>query len=591
MSAARMTPHPIVLRRLEVLGTQRLTPRMQRITLGGDELRAFTRDGLDLPAFTSLTFDDHIKLILAPEDQLASALPVQHADGIDWGPADLRATRDYTPVRVDLEAGELVLDFVIHSADPTAHGPAEAWAATARPGDHLHVVGPKSSMILPDGVDWTLLAGDETALPAIERFLNDRPLPGPARIVVTAGDESARRDLPLAPGDRIDWVIAEPGDRDALVDAVRALDLPAGDPFVWAASESRALLPVRRYVTRELEVPKVRQDIVGYWHLRDDAEEVPAEGPESARAPGPVVSPVSWFAVRTALQLNLLEHCAAGADRAVLAERAGVDPVRLQPLLTVLIDCGVLDDRDGALVPGDYGDLLLDDDHLQEHFTGLHADQILALEHLAPALQAGDSAWARRTGSDFGTQARTETEVFGELAEHSRSLIFLMPAITKLPVLQGPARIGIRGAGSVVLIDGLRAAGVLGDDVALTVVGEPAELAALAPDLPGAVATAPGWPPCDLAILVKATEMLSDGDTAELLRSVDGAAERLLIIEVTGADNLDEDLDEEELVYLGSTGRVRRGGDALQALAEQTGWRTDEVTALGWGVQGLSFHR
>ncbi|MEB4616465.1 siderophore-interacting protein, partial [Leucobacter sp. M11] len=114
MAQHRFRPLPLVHRRLTVLRVARVTPRMLRVTLGGEELTGFTRDGLDLAAFDSPGFDDHVKLIFAPGGDLAAALPRQLADTIDWPAAPHRETRDYTPRRFDPVAGELDLDFVLH---------------------------------------------------------------------------------------------------------------------------------------------------------------------------------------------------------------------------------------------------------------------------------------------------------------------------------------------------------------------------------------------------------------------------------------------------------------------------------------------
>lgn len=123
---------------------------------------------------------------------------------------------------MDHRAGELHLDFVVHG-----EGPAETWSASAREGDELWFVGPKSSLRLPERLDWILLVGDETALPAIGRFLDERPLDAPAHVLVTVPDEAARQELALRDGDTITWVVAEPGDPAALDAAVRALPAAA----------------------------------------------------------------------------------------------------------------------------------------------------------------------------------------------------------------------------------------------------------------------------------------------------------------------------------------------------------------------------
>ncbi|NEE36735.1 phage tail protein, partial [Streptomyces sp. SID7982] len=79
---------PIVLRELTVLRVTDVTPGMRRVTLGGEQLRAFHRDGLDLPALRSEGFDDHVKFFFADGDA-PPVLPGQNVSSLDW-PADAR---------------------------------------------------------------------------------------------------------------------------------------------------------------------------------------------------------------------------------------------------------------------------------------------------------------------------------------------------------------------------------------------------------------------------------------------------------------------------------------------------------------------
>ncbi len=57
---------------------------MRRVVLGGADLAAFTRDGIDRPAFAAPGFDDHVKLILASDGDVRAALPAQLPHGIEW---------------------------------------------------------------------------------------------------------------------------------------------------------------------------------------------------------------------------------------------------------------------------------------------------------------------------------------------------------------------------------------------------------------------------------------------------------------------------------------------------------------------------
>ena len=76
--------------------------------------------------------------------------------------------RDFTPRRFDRNSRTLCIDFALHEA-----GPATQWATSARVGDVLQIGGPRGSTVVPDDFDWYLLIGDETALPAIGRRVEE----------------------------------------------------------------------------------------------------------------------------------------------------------------------------------------------------------------------------------------------------------------------------------------------------------------------------------------------------------------------------------------------------------------------------------
>lgn len=97
--------------------------------------------------------------------------------------------RDYTPRRFDLKTGELDIDFVLHG-----DGPASTWAAQAQPGQTLHIGGPRGSMVVPDMFDSYLLIGDETALLAIARRLEE--LSANCRATVVVEVENAAEEQP-----------------------------------------------------------------------------------------------------------------------------------------------------------------------------------------------------------------------------------------------------------------------------------------------------------------------------------------------------------------------------------------------------------
>ncbi|TCU13640.1 siderophore-interacting protein [Rhizobium sullae] len=245
--------HDIKRRVLTVRRVARLTPQMLRITLTGS----------DLHDFVSLGHDDHVK-ILVPRPGEEPVFPDMSPGGrllID--PANRPALRDYTPRRFDPVTGELDLDFALHEA-----GPATEWALRAQPGDKLGVGGPRGSFVVATDFDWYLLAGDETALPAIGRRLEE--LPASARALVVAEVAGPKEEQALESKAELTtlWLhrgLAPAGTTDQLDQALRGLTLPTGDGYVWIACETLVAKRLRAVMVDERQHPKAWIKAAGYW--------------------------------------------------------------------------------------------------------------------------------------------------------------------------------------------------------------------------------------------------------------------------------------------------------------------------------------
>ncbi|MEX8493172.1 siderophore-interacting protein [Sphaerotilus sp.] len=220
--------HALRRRDLTVLRVDTPTPGFRRITFTGD----------DLAGFTSASFDDHVKLFL---DAAAGAEPVR---------------RDYTPRHHDAAAGTLAIEFALHG-----DGPAATWAAHAAPGQHAAIGGPRGSFIVPTDFDWHLLVGDETALPAVARRLEELPAGTRAFVVLHVHDAADRRALPSAATVQVQWVDSG----TALVETVRALDLPGGEGFAWGAGEAGAMAALRRVLVDERGLDRHAVRVSAYW--------------------------------------------------------------------------------------------------------------------------------------------------------------------------------------------------------------------------------------------------------------------------------------------------------------------------------------
>ncbi|MBT2209532.1 MULTISPECIES: siderophore-interacting protein [Actinomadura] len=260
---------------LHVLRCAPLGPSMVRVTFGGACLDA-SASGTD--AFVSSGRDQRFKLFLPHPHQDAPVMPADWSPDTwfaDWramDPAERGIMRSYT-VRAQ-RPGELDVDFVLHLDG--ASGPAARWAAAARPGDRVVVLGPTG----PDngGYDFrpppgapVLIAGDLTALPAVAGNLAWLPAGTPARVWVEAPDAADHQDLPTEADADVAWV--SPG---GLLEAVRAATVPDGT-YAWIAGESATVKALRRHLVNERGMDRRSVTFTGYWRRGATEEDLLAE--------------------------------------------------------------------------------------------------------------------------------------------------------------------------------------------------------------------------------------------------------------------------------------------------------------------------
>lgn len=224
--------HETRRRTLTVSSTELLTPRMRRF--------GFTAP--DLHDFVSASHDDHIKLFFPAADGDA-------------------AMRDFTPRRFDKTLGTLTIDFALHEA-----GPATGWATSAQIGDTLQIGGPRGSSVVPDDFDWYLLIGDETALPAIGRRVEELRAGVPVT-TFALGEAGESHDFPTKAIWTPHWIARNGASDDAslLRQALANYTLPSGEGFVWIAAEASVARSVRSHVVEGLGHPRHWTKAAGYW--------------------------------------------------------------------------------------------------------------------------------------------------------------------------------------------------------------------------------------------------------------------------------------------------------------------------------------
>ena len=270
-----------------VLRGERLGPTMVRITLGGPDLAGFASGGRD----------QSCSLFLPQPGQPGPVLPA--AAGEDWFAAwramdpEVRAVmRSYTVRQARPQQAEVDLDFALHGDA----GPASRWAAAARPGDRVALLGPAREdnksigFQPPPDTDWVLLCADETALPAVAGILAWLPAGLRAAVWIAVPAPGDLQDLPTAARAEVTWLVREQPSaagpdlrrRRSVLDAVRSARLPEGRPYAWIAGESGTVRALRRHLVGDRGFDRERVFFSGYW--RPGASEEALREARSARA-------------------------------------------------------------------------------------------------------------------------------------------------------------------------------------------------------------------------------------------------------------------------------------------------------------------
>ncbi|VVS97971.1 siderophore-interacting protein [Hoeflea sp. EC-HK425] len=255
---------PPNFRLMTVVDAFHMTPHMRRIRLSGEALTRFaSRRNL------------HCKLLIPPRGGTPEWPFLDQNGRFVWPSGPGRpAVRKYTIRAVDPDAGWLDIDFVLHDHA----GPGSAWAATARPGDVIGLVGPGGRSVLPAAR--YLLAGDETALPSIARLLETLPAQSRGLALIEVADAGEEQAIDNRTAIDIRWLhrgAAPAGTSAVLANAVKALPQPdeVDDLFVWIACEFAAFKAIRVHLRREWGLAKEAHLITSYWRrgwLEDGAE-------------------------------------------------------------------------------------------------------------------------------------------------------------------------------------------------------------------------------------------------------------------------------------------------------------------------------
>ena len=288
----------------QVARLRRLSPSFLRVT--------FT--GADFDEFGSNGFDQRIKVMLPLPGRGIDDCPSDP----DWYgawralPADRRMPiRTYTIRAVRSAQREVDVDFVLHGAT----GPASAWAESAAVGDEVVLIGPNARFPGPTGgFEWhppvdascLLIAGDETAVPAICTIVESLPAGRRARVLLEIPEAGDALHVPARDGVEVTWLprstgAGAPAPRGSLltaavveaaaeladvlapspVDTLEDVDVDSGilwevpaetgaparssGVYAWLAGEAGVVKGLRRHLVQERGIDRRSVAFMGYW--------------------------------------------------------------------------------------------------------------------------------------------------------------------------------------------------------------------------------------------------------------------------------------------------------------------------------------
>lgn len=315
---------------VEVRSVQRLSDNFQRITFGGECLREFGVQGS--------TDDLRIKVVIPPQSADGTRAPLPPIDCEDagwyrnWLAMDAQARgsmRTYTvrASRCSAPEPEIDVDFVLHFDSSGVGGPASTWAAAARPGDRVTVIGPNAVHCVTaesyGGIEWrpglaqhVLLAGDETAVPAIASILENLPGDFTGHALLEVPDAADIQDLATGSQVAITWLPRNGrAHGEALEAAVRAAVAVPGYATVERAAAA-APVPARRQELEDVDI-----DSVILWETPARLTPEVVENSPSPTTPAGALPFYAWIAGEAAVVRGLRRYLVrdAGIDRKQVA--------------------------------------------------------------------------------------------------------------------------------------------------------------------------------------------------------------------------------------------------------------------------------
>ncbi|MFA7678546.1 MAG: siderophore-interacting protein [Pigmentiphaga sp.] len=250
---------PPAFRVLTVQEVHELGPHFRRIRFGSQDLQRYGQED-----------NLHCKLMFPQPGVSEPEWPTLNESGLPRLPQGEKRLdlRTYTIRRIDAAQQWLDIDFVLHDDA----GPGSRWAAQARRGQLIGMTGPGGRTA--SLADRMVLAGDETAVPAMARIAEALPDNTACRVLAEVAGPDDELDLSLPVGVQWTWLhrgACAAGESSLLRERFEALDWESvlgqsGESrFVWLGAEFATVQHLRNWARETLKLEKREQLMVAYW--------------------------------------------------------------------------------------------------------------------------------------------------------------------------------------------------------------------------------------------------------------------------------------------------------------------------------------
>jgi NADPH-dependent ferric siderophore reductase len=247
------------IHQLTVLSAEDVTPHMRRVRFSCDSVDAFVGG------------DMHVRLLVPPRGR-TPVWPGYREDGrVAWPEGeDELLVRIYTIRGVDAERKELWIDFLQHPM-PGVKTPGADFARDAQPGQIVAFLGPGGGGV--PKAQSLLMAGDESALPAIARIVAELPATTAVEAIIEVADQSEEQQLASKASMKVHWLhrTTYPAGRERtlLSETQAAIASREDDTFVWFACEKEDVREMRTFLKGRGHDRK-KMYVAWYWERDED---------------------------------------------------------------------------------------------------------------------------------------------------------------------------------------------------------------------------------------------------------------------------------------------------------------------------------